>query len=318
MKKNTFLFIMLLIMTMLIMRSDTALAGARYGFILWYNTLLPTLLPFMILSNIIIKTNTAHIIGKYLQPVTKLLKISKNCGYPIVVGLLCGYPMGAYVCARLNEHEDINNYETNYLSAICNNVSPMFMTSYICISSLKSSGLIPFVIINMLAGSLVSAILLRNDYSVKNKHLYKLYTQNKSSERITLRAFAQVLDDAVNSSLTAILKLCAYVIIFSIISCLISEISFLPAVIKAIITAFLEITSGIAAISSLDIPLQAKYILILTTTAFGGLSSIFQTASLTSGSSLSIKKYIQHKIVISLVTMVTAIFVVYVFKNYFL
>ena len=53
-------------------------------------------------------------------------------------------------------------------------------------------------------------------------------------------------------------------------------------------------------------------VIILTSNAFGGLSTIMQTMGMINKSSLSIKKYIYHKIIFALVTMANTIFMIYV------
>ena len=126
-------------MLVLLLSPAAALNGAAYGLALWYRTLFPTLMPFMVLSNFIVYTGCAKPIGVLLAPLTKLLHLPAASGYCILIGFVCGYPMGAYVCGCLNETGTIDDDTAMLLAPVCNNVSPMFMISYICMSCLGRS-----------------------------------------------------------------------------------------------------------------------------------------------------------------------------------
>ena len=81
-----------------------ALKAAREGLNLWLNVMIPKLLPFLILTGILVQTDQ---ISRLLAPLKKLWKIvlgiSPAGAYAVLVGMLCGYPMGAkttsaYLC----------------------------------------------------------------------------------------------------------------------------------------------------------------------------------------------------------------------------
>ena len=85
------------------------LAASKEGMQLWLNVLLPVLLPFLILTGILIHTNMA---GKLLQPVeviwNKVLGVSAAGAYAVIVGALCGYPVGAKITSDLYENHQIS------------------------------------------------------------------------------------------------------------------------------------------------------------------------------------------------------------------
>ena len=70
--------------------------SAKNGLLLWYNFALPSLLPFIIGTNILKSTNFPIYLSKKLSPIfNKIFKISGNGAFPIVCGMLSGYPLGA-------------------------------------------------------------------------------------------------------------------------------------------------------------------------------------------------------------------------------
>ena len=70
---------------------QTVFTGASYGLVLWFRHVLPTLLPYMILINILICTPALHwicrITSTFLRP---LLGTSYYGTFAVLTGFLCG------------------------------------------------------------------------------------------------------------------------------------------------------------------------------------------------------------------------------------
>ena len=49
----------------------------------------------------------------------------------LLCGLLCGYPVGARLCADFRQRGQISPLEADCLLAICNHPSPMFLLGYV-------------------------------------------------------------------------------------------------------------------------------------------------------------------------------------------
>ena len=135
--------------------------GASSGLMLWFLNVLPTLLPFIIISNMMIKLNIAGRISHMLYPILgRLFHISPNGSYPILIGFLSGLPMGAKSTADLVCSGKIDNKEGNFLLSMCNNASPIFIMSYIATSQLKIRYKATFVFL-IYGSSIISAISYR-------------------------------------------------------------------------------------------------------------------------------------------------------------
>ena len=303
-------------MFILLIRPQASLRGAGDGLLLWYRTLFPTLMPFMVLSNFIVLTGCAKPIGRLLSPLTRLLRLPVQAGYCILVGLLCGYPMGAYVCAGLNVIGEINDADTEYLAPVCNNVSPMFMISYIALGCLGDSKYILSVMLSLIGGSVLGMFLLRimipAGIHTAGIHTTKKRTAPKIEAAISPKPSISVsaaLNQSIENALMASLKLCIYVMLFSVAGSLINELDFLNDITKAGLVSLCEITAGLNKLALLDIPIRIKFLLMMVFTAFGGFSSVFQTMSLSSGAHFNTGKYIAYKIVTALTTALIVLFV---------
>lgn len=305
-------------MLLLLSSPTAALKGASYGLLLWYRTLFPTLLPFMVLSNFIVYTGCARPLGALLKPITQLLKLPLSAGYCIITGFLCGYPMGAYVCGNLNEIGELDDETAAFLAPICNNVSPMFIISYICISCLGNKSLAKTIVISLVFPAFAAMVVIRfaqvwlmnkqksknNILNMPNRLADKDSCDSKNmNDSVNLMSTSDAISLSVESALMASLKLCIYVMLFSIAGAMIDNICFLPEIIKAAVMSIMEITAGLDRISKLDISLNYKLFMMLTFTSFGGLSSIFQTMSLWQGKKFYMRKYIMYKCIVTSITI---------------
>ena len=120
MKKIISLFIIIGFFVIMLIFPQQTFEGASNGLLLWFQIILPTLLPFIILSNLLIHTNAVTYISTIVKPfVQRLFRVS-DCGcYAIFVGFLCGYPMGAKVVADLIRAEKISGEEGNIRCPCC-------------------------------------------------------------------------------------------------------------------------------------------------------------------------------------------------------
>ena len=133
MKKWLLAFLLLATLLFLLLFPVPALAASRRGLNLWFGTLVPTLLPFLILSGFLIHTGLVHIPASLLAPVFgRLFGVSPLGSYACFIGFLCGFPMGAKVLADLTRNGRMAPEEASYLLGFINNVSPSFVITFFC------------------------------------------------------------------------------------------------------------------------------------------------------------------------------------------
>ena len=122
----------LLLLVFLLLHPQEGLAAARTGMTLWLNSLIPALLPFIILTGVLIHTGSIEKILLPFRPLFEfLLGVSVYGGYVFLLGMLCGYPMGAKLASDMYESHKISRREAEYLITFCNNASPSFIITYL-------------------------------------------------------------------------------------------------------------------------------------------------------------------------------------------
>ena len=121
---GTLLF--LLFTVCILTHSELSLSYAAMGLKLWLDKMIPSLLPFMILSGIVIRLGLTENIASFVYPLIRpLYRVRKNVCYCMMLGFLCGFPMGARVVADLYSRGQLTREEGEYLLCFCNNIGPV-------------------------------------------------------------------------------------------------------------------------------------------------------------------------------------------------
>ena len=268
------------------------LEGACNGLLLWFQTVLPTLLPFVIVSNILINTNGVYFITQRIGWLFQhIFGVSQSGSYPILIGFLCGYPMGAKTIADLVKAHSLSKNEGQYLLSFCNNTSPMFIVGYLVIQNLQDNSLIVPCLLILFAAPIICSFLFRVFYKTK----YSQITQTTFQKPAISFDFL-LLDTAIMNGFETLTRIGGYIILFSILVSLMKNLPF------SVLIALFEITNGIPYILDTAFSSEIKFALILGLTAFGGFCSIAQTQSMIQDSGLSIRPYIKEKLITAMVT----------------
>lgn len=279
--------------------------GAAKGLLLWYNSVFPTLFPYMIISTLMIQTNTTSFIAKIFGPVLeRVFHVSSNGVFAIVSGMLCGYPMGAKITAELIDSEKITPEEGAYLISFCNNISPMFMLNFVLMNGMNNTELIiPGMCIYLLSPVLCSYLFYSFFYKQKTYSQLKntLFFHTSTSD------FFHCLDISIMKSIHSIVQVGGYIILFSILITLLDVLIHTNTIYKYLLISFFEITNGIIVLSKISIPSEIQWILTLFISSFGGLCSVAQTSCVTKQTTISIKTYIIEKLITATVTSLLAI-----------
>lgn len=265
--------------------------GASSGLLLWYQVVLPTLFPFLLVSNLLLNTGSIQILSDAFGKIVSIIfKASPNAAFVIVVGFLCGYPMGAKMAADMVECGYLSKDEGEYLLSFCNNSSPGFILNFVIFKSLKKQELLwPTMIILMLSPMIVSLFTRKK---IRQCHQQKTMVIPKKAWNF------KELDHSIMDSFQILIKVGGYIILFSVIIVL-SRQFFLEKKEIACLLATLEVTNGVQIICNLNLQFELQYIMILALTAFGGWCSVAQTQCVIQKAGFRIFPYIIEKLAAS-------------------
>jgi len=270
--------------------------AVREGLVLCTDTLLPTLLPFFILSALVVKSGLAERLGRRLAFLMgPVFHLPGCCAAALVLGLIGGYPTGARTAAALYQSGQCSRGEAQLLLSFCCACSPAFLLGTVGNGLLGSSrrGLL-LLGIHWSAAMLTGFLLSRNAPSPQVRS-----AAAQSSAQPFFAAFAE----SVKDSFRAILDLFAFVLCFAAVGRL-AELSGLPQWLanflpltgdnpRALLLGLLDMPRWVMQLTAGTV--QERLILSGFLLAWGGLSIHAQICSILHDSGLSPGSYLKGK-----------------------
>ena len=264
MKKSLlFLSSLLLFFCLLIFPARTFFYACE-GVNLWFHTILPSLLPFLILTSLLLETGAARRISARAEVFFQtVFGLSPAGFYALFLGLFCGFPMGARITAQLYEAEEIDRNEACYLLTFCSSPSPAFLSSYVILTAF-SGQIHPGFVFGVLYGSnFLTGFLFRLVFRRFRLHRHTAH-RTHSVEKKEMSGLLMDLHPFGSAS--------------------------------PLLCGVLEITTGIAQLAASSLPYAGKVSAILTCAAFGGLSVAAQTNCMIHNSGLPLWPYLAGKL----------------------
>lgn len=293
-----------LYLTILLLRYPAlSLQYAYTGLTLWFQKMIPTLLPFMILSGIMISMNLTERFVRLLHPILHFFYgTTKNGSYTLLMGFLCGFPMGARIAGELRRAGRISKKEAQCLLAFSNNIGPIYFLSFVVSTLSLKRPLLPFFLmygVPFLYGIALMRIVPAFSGLIRpRKHLTDLVglerrgdSKPRKPDAHTREGLLPAIDASVLSGLIGIGKLGGYMVFCNLLNIMFVPFTHLPPFLLHLYQCLLEITSGISGCGG------AHPYLVLILLPFGGFSCIAQTYSMIRGTDLSIRPYLFHKLI---------------------
>ncbi len=321
MKKSILPILPILTLILLLTHPALACAGAKSGLLLWWGVVLPTLLPFMLCSSLLVAWGGVPLLVKPFAPLLRCFGLSPEGSYALIAGLLCGYPMGAKTTADFLRGGFIQEREGRILLAAAGWPSPMFLAGYMAprlapeIPLWKAALALYLPLFPLLLTARALALLKdRPPGTGKNARHRENAGDRRSAGAGTAgrpagndaRIHAAVpapapFDEVLMNALEIMGKIGGFLMIYSILAAFISSSGHIPALLKPFLSGIVEMTTGIDAVSrsmSGPVPINGRSAsaAILAFAAFGGLSGVSQTNTVIKNAGLSIRHYVLWKL----------------------
>ena len=330
---------------MLLLSPQISVAAARKGMELWWSTVVPSLLPFFIFTDMLMAAGVHRAIGQALRhPVSFLLGVPGEAAFVFVSSILSGYPTGARLTAELRRSGSITQDQARDMLNFCSTSGPLFIvgavgtdmlgdcrSGYIILAAHCTGAIVTGMIMN--PGSLLNRADKRNAALYRNGKPLEAHEPHKMENASA--GVMQAASDAVLRSLKTIGMIGGFIIIFTIITeyaaragdaaaialasrtpgaqtAASAEIAEIIHYITTAVSGMLEMTVGCSRVCSMqEVGINIKTTLCAFLVSFGGLSVTAQTAGVLCGTDISMSHYIRAKLMhglISAALTVTMIF----------
>lgn len=299
----------------LILFSNSNLSAAKKGLRLWANSVVPSLLPFFIATELLGYTNIIPMFGKLLNKFMRpLFNVPGEGAFPFIMGIISGYPVGAKIVADFKKQGLCSDIEAERLIAFTNNSGPLFIVGTVGIGLFKDTKTGILLLITHILACITVGILFRWWKNSKNKRSTSfIETSNKLPSRISLSNLGEVLASSIMNSISTIFLIGGFVVLFSVVISILNNIGILNLFVnlisplsnvfgisdkylKGIITGLIELTNGVCDIALIaNKNISSNIIICAFLLGFGGISVALQVLSITSKNNISIKPYLIGK-----------------------
>lgn len=289
------------------------------GLDMWWEIVFPSLLPFFIVSEMLIGFGVVKFIGVLLEPLMRpLFKVPGVGGFVWAMGMASGYPSGAKLTARLRQEGQLTKVEAERLVSFTNCSNPLFIFGAVSIGFFGNAKLGFLLALAHYLGNISVGLIMRfygNDTEEKKRtkeQKFSIILALRELHRTRLkeqRPLGRLLGDAVMSSVQTLLMIGGFIILFSVINKLLFHLhitAFLGQFVEFIlvslhlpdvlsipyISGLFEITLGSQLTSQVqEATLMQQAIITSFILAFSGFSVQAQVASITSQTDIAFKPF---------------------------
>ena len=296
----------------LILFSSSNLSAAQEGLTLWATSVIPSLFPFFVATELLSYTNIVNILGKCFNKFMKpLFNVRGEGSFAFIMGIISGYPVGAKIACILRESNTCSKAECERLLAFTNNSGPLFIIGTVGIKMFGSSTIGFLLLVTHILACISVGICFR---FWNSSHSSAKYVSNGvktfSFSKVYLSNLGEVIGKSITNSISTILNIGGFIVIFSVVISILKHSNFILVlapildffhiqsnIVESFILGIIEITNGIFAISSIPIKhLSINIILTSFLLGCGGISIFLQVWSIVSKTDLSIKPYVFGKL----------------------
>lgn len=297
----------------------TVFEGATLGLKTWWNIVFPSLLPFFIISELLLGLGVVRLLGALLEPVMRpLFRLPGAASFAVAVGYSSGYPIGGAVTARLRSEGLVTRVEAEHLVAFTNNASPLFVLVAVAVGMFNQPAVGPFILgIHYLANMLIG-LLLRfyapagrsRPAAARRGVWYRAWRGFLDTEG---RPPGRILGEAVQSSVQKLTVIGGYIIFFAVAIRLLAHYGVLgllarvlgtvltplgldAALFEPVVAGGLEMTLGTRLAAEAPVPLLHKLVAVQLILAWSGLSIQAQVAAFTAGTDIRLRLYFASRV----------------------
>ena len=309
-KRNILPIIFILFLFCLVVFSASNLSATKSGLSLWANSVVPSLFPFLVATELLSYTNVVNFISKKLDKLMRpIFNMPGASAYPLILGMLSGYPVGAKTVCQIYKEGLCTKREAELMLAYTNNSGPLFIMGTVGISMFGSSTIGLILLFTHILASISVGIIFGKKIGKKYKELNKDYVK-VTYKNVSFSNLGEVLSNSIIISIKTVLMIGGFVVIFSVIISILKNsgiLNFLTKILSPILgnsnfisgtlSGIIELTNGLYAISNIHVKAISTNILLCAfLLGFGGFSVMLQILSVVSKEKLSIKPYIIGKI----------------------
>lgn len=276
-------------MAALMLCPEAAADSARRGLRICGELLIPSLLPFFVVSALLRAWGLPGVLGRLFGSFTAKIWGMSGAGVSaFLLGITGGYPLGAAAIGQLRKDGALSKADAQRALCFCNNTGPAFLVGAAGAGVFHSSGIgLLLYMTHVLAAVMLGMVTAPG----------KRMPTPTERTYISAAGLSEALTEAVKTSVETLLTVCGFVVLFSVMTGLLKDEIFKMAgwisahigmelhAASALLTGVLELGGGLGAMEGLS-PTAGNLALAAFLIGFGGLCVQAQTAAVLRGTDL--------------------------------
>lgn len=273
-----------LVFVYVIVFSEKVGNGILEGLSLALTRVIPTALPFMIISDLYLAYGRAEEIAPMGTVFGKCFGVPAVALRSYITGLVAGFPIGVKAVSDLYRMGGLTRADAERLCAYCSSPSAAFVIGAVGGGLFKDIKIGIILFLSIFASSVVLGLLTRKNCE-----------KSPISCDITGQSFNII--ESINNAASSCITVAAFISLFSALGEIL-RFYIKKGAVKITLTALLEVTSAVEFFGTLytETPLLS-FALCGFSLGFGGLSVMLQSAYFLRREGLSLKKYIPYKLI---------------------
>lgn len=319
-KSITIIIFLLLILFSILYFPKEAIDSVLFGINIWSYNVFPALFPFFIIADLLVNYGFIEFLSEIFKNLMIIFGLSGNCSFALLGSIVSGFPSGAKYTKQLLEEEKISVQEANHLIRFTHFSNPLFIMGTIGAVLLKNKKLGIIILLAHFLGNLIIGIIFRPkcNYTYEKVSLKRAIDEAHKKRINNNKGFANIISDAIYNTINILILLLGIIIIFLIITNLITKIFTLNETFSIIIKGICEMTQGVKFAAGSHFSILTKIMLITSFLSFGGLSVHLQTSSIISNTKIKYKNFLLARIIHSFIAtvLVYIFYVILYFSNF--
>ena len=257
--------------------SESILNSVNFSLNIFKNNIFPSLFPFFVLSNILIKCGLPEFMGNLFKGVmNRVFKIKGVCAFIFFMSIISGNPANAKYTRELYLDGKINKYEATKILCFTCFSNPLFILGTVSLLFLNNKDIGLLILLCHYLGNLFIGLGMRG-YHPSKREKEKISLSKAIDEmhlkRISIKeSFGEIITNSLISSIDTLLLILGVITMCLVITTIIDNNLNLNSIFQSVLNGFVEMTQGLKYISLEAIPLKLKCVLTVMILSFGGLS----------------------------------------------